>query len=223
MLERLACGELPAKHHLALYSASGQLRYESCLTRQGFEGAYTIAYHDTPPPSAGSARGSRVAATGRRPGGAEPDPTPGAVTPALPHRLSRPSPARAALSPCSITPIEVVGCRQPTHDDAAYHLNADADELWFVLSGRGTLRSALGDLEFQEGDYVCVPKGVVPPDHRWLAAPTLSLARALRASASRRVPQSGGSAADGCAVLSSRFAGATASKALGMRGCARSG
>jgi homogentisate 1,2-dioxygenase len=53
----------------------------------------------------------------------------------------------------------VVGCRQPTEDDATFHLNADADELWFVRSGRGTLRSALGALDCQAGDYVCVPKG----------------------------------------------------------------
>ena len=45
MLERLSFGELPAKHHIALRDASGVLRYEHCLTRAGFDGPYSIAYH----------------------------------------------------------------------------------------------------------------------------------------------------------------------------------
>ena len=48
MLERLVFGDVPAKHHLAL-RAGGRLRYEECLTRKGFDGPYTIAYHEHRP------------------------------------------------------------------------------------------------------------------------------------------------------------------------------
>jgi homogentisate 1,2-dioxygenase len=161
VLERLACGDLPSKHHLALYSATGQLRYESCLTRQGFEGAYTIAYHEHRP-QALEALGDPVllplaAAQG------EPGQPPRLELSRRHYRTDHLATERSegGATPLLYNSDLVVGCRQPTHDDAAYHLNADADELWFVLSGRGTLRSALGDLEFQEGDYVCVPKGVL--------------------------------------------------------------
>ena len=49
MLERLAFGELPRKHHLALRGADGRLFYEACLTRQGFDGPYSILYHQHRP------------------------------------------------------------------------------------------------------------------------------------------------------------------------------
>src|SRR5262245_51077860 len=49
MLERMVAGEVPRKHHTALRSAIGELRYEHCLTRAGFEGPYTIAYHERRP------------------------------------------------------------------------------------------------------------------------------------------------------------------------------
>jgi len=45
MLERIVRGEVPAKHHIAFRDGSGALRHEECITRDGFEGPYTIAYH----------------------------------------------------------------------------------------------------------------------------------------------------------------------------------
>ena len=45
MLERMNAGEIPAKHHIALRDTEGNLRYEECLTRDGFDGPYTILYH----------------------------------------------------------------------------------------------------------------------------------------------------------------------------------
>jgi homogentisate 1,2-dioxygenase len=45
MIERLAFGEIPRKHHIALTGEGGALRWEECITQQGFEGPYTICYH----------------------------------------------------------------------------------------------------------------------------------------------------------------------------------
>src|SRR5687767_11261416 len=45
MIERVAAGRLPAKHHTVLRGAGGELHYEECLTRAGFDGPYTILYH----------------------------------------------------------------------------------------------------------------------------------------------------------------------------------
>ena len=45
MLERMQVGEVPAKHHIAMRGPEGELRHEECITRQGFDGPYTIAYH----------------------------------------------------------------------------------------------------------------------------------------------------------------------------------
>jgi homogentisate 1,2-dioxygenase len=160
MLERLAFGELPRKHHLALRNPEGHLRYESCLTRKGFDGPYTISYHEHRPqalrslgpavlePLESIERGQRGAGLTRR------------------HfRTLALGPGQLERTPLLFNTDLVLGCFRPTQNGDAYRLNAGADELSFVLHGSGVLRSALGDLEFGAGDYVFVPKGLL---HRFV-------------------------------------------------------
>src|SRR5688500_7099108 len=52
MLDRMVVGEVPRKHHIALRDAAGNLRFEECITRRGFDGPYTIAYHTRRPHTA---------------------------------------------------------------------------------------------------------------------------------------------------------------------------
>ncbi len=167
MLDRMACGSLPAKHHTALRSASGALCYEECLTRAGFDGPYSILYHE------------------QRLHESKPTPVRRAFT------LPAPAPARellrrhyrsAELPPRSGEPLTtrlpllfnddvVIGAATPDADDSGYFSNGDADELWFVLEGGGTLRSPFGDLAFTARDYVCLPRGV---PHRFVLEPGLA-------------------------------------------------
>ena len=49
MLDRMAAGELPHKPHTQLRGAEGELRYEQCLTRAGFDGPFSMLYHQAPP------------------------------------------------------------------------------------------------------------------------------------------------------------------------------
>ena len=59
-------GEVPAKQHTALRDGGGRLRYEECLTRDGFDGPYTILYHRERPHaqrSATAAHGWEIPAT----------------------------------------------------------------------------------------------------------------------------------------------------------------
>ncbi|MDQ2645661.1 MAG: hypothetical protein M3020_17735, partial [Myxococcota bacterium] len=76
MIERQRQGDLPRKHHVAHQDAAGRLRYEHCITRQGFDGPYTIAYHERRPHQAGAGidRDMELVAEGEAPplvGGAE--------------------------------------------------------------------------------------------------------------------------------------------------------
>ena len=45
MLDRMQLGAVARKHHLQLRGPEGELRYEECFTRDGFDGPYTILYH----------------------------------------------------------------------------------------------------------------------------------------------------------------------------------
>ena len=56
MLDRVCLGKVPRKHHIGFRDEAGQLLYEHCLTRQGFDGGYTISYHRSLPPRNPAAR-----------------------------------------------------------------------------------------------------------------------------------------------------------------------
>jgi homogentisate 1,2-dioxygenase len=160
MLERRAVGRVPPKPHLRQRSAAGAVIYEECFTRAGFEGAFSMLYHE------------------HRPHEAEPIDlearfsTSELVPPRAllrRHYRCRELPVGAA-SADSRTPLLVnrdvtIGFVRPTREDSVYFANADGDELFFVLDGGGVLRSPFGDLAFERGDYVHVPKGVL---HRFL-------------------------------------------------------
>ena len=45
MLDRIVQGDVAKKHHIQLRGPGGELRYEECFTRDGFDGPYTILYH----------------------------------------------------------------------------------------------------------------------------------------------------------------------------------
>lgn len=171
MIERLVRGEVPPKHHLAFRDAEGRLRHEECLTRAGFDGPYTIAYHVHRP------HAQRLAPA--RHGWKAPPPAP---PPPLAKRHYRTQDLPAAGGP----PVDarvpllhnedvVVGLVTPTAEDPVYVANGDGDDLYFVAEGGGLLRTPLGDLRFAKDDYLYVPRGLLhrllpdPGPQRWLS------------------------------------------------------
>lgn len=158
MLERRAEGELPPKHHRALRGSAGELRHEQCLTRDGFEGPYTISYHlraphalralETPPFDARPDLGAAPSYDLRRRHfvSARQEPTASVVASRVP-----------LLYNADLT----IATAKPTQSDDVYSVNADGEELWFVREGHGTLHTPLGDLSYGPHDYVFVPKGLL--------------------------------------------------------------
>src|SRR5512139_1423107 len=49
MLDRIVQGAVPRKHHLAFRDGEGRLLHEEAYTRAGFDGPYTLAYHQGRP------------------------------------------------------------------------------------------------------------------------------------------------------------------------------
>ncbi len=165
MLDRVSVGDVAHKHHVQLRGPSGELRFEECFTRDGFDGPYTILYHLRRPhvhtvaqarhgwaaPVAAAERALakrhyktfELAATGRTAGGAQID----------------------ARVPLLFNADLIAGVAFPTADDPVYVADGDADQLVYVHRGGGNLRSVVGDLSFVQGDYVFVPRGMV---HRFL-------------------------------------------------------
>ncbi len=164
MLDRMAVGLLPRKPHTALRSETGALLYEECFTRSGFDGPYTILYHEHRPhavvpwPTAHAPIAAKSVLSMSRT--AEPDRV---STFARHHYRTAELPAVGAAMdsrvPLLFNDDVLVSAVKPKLSDPSYFVNAEADELFFVRAGCGTIRSPFGDLAFASGDYVCVPKG----------------------------------------------------------------
>lgn len=157
MLERLAFGSVPQKAHTILRGPNGELRYEECITRAGFDGPYTIVYHEHRPHEAEPARvahGWKV--------------TQGRDAAELTRhhfktfeQKQRGGPPLDARVPLLENEDLVISMLSPNVEDPAYFVNADADELFFVREGGGTLQTQLGALAFRANDYICIPKGLL--------------------------------------------------------------
>ena len=164
MIDRMARGELPGKHHLAFRDGSGALLHEECWTRQGFDGPYTILYHRHRPHVQ---RAAEVRHGFPLPQAAPPRPLARRHYRTLDLRPGG-GPAVDARTPLLFNEDVALWLCHPSEADPVYYANGDGDDLHFVLEGGGLLRSPLGDLRFGTGDYLVVPRGLT---HRFLPDP----------------------------------------------------
>jgi homogentisate 1,2-dioxygenase len=161
MLDRIVMGTVPRKHHIQLRDEAGSLMYEECFTREGFDGPYTILYHRHRPQAQHAAKVNH----------GWPLPRAAADRPLLKrHYKSQEAklPAGAALDarvPLLFNSDVVLGVVAPNESDPVYFSNGDGDELFFIQRGAGVLRSSVGDLRFEQDDYVVIPRGMI---HRFV-------------------------------------------------------
>src|SRR5918996_834860 len=165
MLERMVAGRVPRKHHIQLRDAEGRLLFEECLTQQGFEGPYTIAYHQHEPHTQSVSDRVKGGWELPRPIAARPLARRHYKTQDMPKRRGPPMNARTPLLFNEDVTLSVLF---PSEPDPLYFVNADADDLIYVHQGGGVVRSMLGDVRFEAEDYVFVPRGML---HRFLPDP----------------------------------------------------
>lgn len=159
MLDRMSTGVVAPKPHTRFRSREGALYYEECVTREGFDGPFSILYHEHRPHEA-----QPIATTARFPvPGLGPSSEPGFMRRHY-RALELPRSASTLLAsrvPLLFNEYLTLGFARPTLSDTVYFANADADELFFVLRGQGTLRSPFGDVPIRANDYLYVPKGTL--------------------------------------------------------------
>jgi homogentisate 1,2-dioxygenase len=156
LIDRMEAGELPAKPHTAFRSPSGALRFEECLTRKGFDGEFSILYHEGPP------------MTDERIGPCEPGRFDRKPAREAPHQPLRRRLLLGERAPEGFTPVLANAdvalslVRLPVAADGPDGFcNGDGDELFFFFEGAGALETPFGDLPVGGGDYVGVPRGVI--------------------------------------------------------------
>ncbi|MGV3522629.1 MAG: homogentisate 1,2-dioxygenase [Candidatus Sericytochromatia bacterium] len=159
MIHRLQRGLVPPKPH-TVFQPEGKLAFEHCFTRQGFEGSYAIFYHREAPHWIKAQE-----ELGLHPGYGEPESHPRPLrrhfmTNGLVNGGSAFLGRERLLGNADVS-VWFAVADQP---DPALACNADGDELVFVFSGSGVVRTPFGVLKYCPEDYVYLPRGVF---YRW--------------------------------------------------------
>jgi homogentisate 1,2-dioxygenase len=154
MLQRHTLGNVPAKPHTALYE-DDKLLMEVCITREGFNGPFSILYYRRPPTDEA---------------GVEPCELPGfcPFTPAERQDLRRRHVMSGHMKPAGdfVTGRRTflfnddlhMGIAKPVDPPRRFFTNGDGDELYFVKTGTGFVESIYGLLPFRQHDYLLIPK-----------------------------------------------------------------
>jgi len=149
-------GKLPPKRHTIFNKPNGDLYYEQLFGTIGFDGMSSLMYHTHRPTMVSSIK------------------EPVDVSPEIAfskHITARKfmgynvAPAddfldsRVALLVNSDVHIGVAAPRKSLTE--YFYKNADADEMLFIHKGTGTLRTILGNIQFEYGDYLIIPRGMI--------------------------------------------------------------
>lgn len=149
-------GKVPPKRHTIYRKPDGGLYNEQLFGTIGFDGMASLSYHVHRP--------TQVRAIGK-----SRDFTPAiAVEKNMQARLLKGFDVRPADDflesrvPLLVNNDIYIGLAAPRHSVRDYfYKNADADEMLFIHKGSGTLRTMLGNVSFEYGDYLIIPRGMI--------------------------------------------------------------
>lgn len=149
-------GKIPPKRHTIFEKPNGGLYYEQLFGTVGFDGMSSLLYQIHRP--------TMIRDIGEA---INVSPKIGVAKNIHPRKLlGFEVPAKADYLE-SRTPLLVnsdihIGLAAPQTSLRNYfYKNADADELLFIHRGTGTLRTLLGNIPFEYGDYLLIPRGMI--------------------------------------------------------------
>jgi homogentisate 1,2-dioxygenase len=149
-------GKIPPKRHTTFFKESGELHYEQLFGTEGFSGTSSLLYHLHRPTQIKS-----ISAP------VDVSPKAAVVHNIEPRMLSGFNVApqddflesRTVLLFNNDLHISVAAPRKSLTE--YYYKNADADEVIFIHRGKGKLRTLLGNIPFEYGDYLVIPRGMI--------------------------------------------------------------
>lgn len=149
-------GKIPQKRHTQFRQPDGSLYNEQLFGTIGFDGMSSLLYHihrPTQVKSIGEAvdMSPQIAVeksvTARKLVGFN-------VQPQDDYLQSR--------EPMLVNSDIIIGLAAPRKSLTDYfYKNADADEMLFIHQGTGTLRTLVGNIRFEYGDYLIIPRGMI--------------------------------------------------------------
>lgn len=151
-------GEVSRKRHTVFRRPDGGLYHEHVMGSRGFSGPESVLYHVRAPTSVKSSRLLKELKW-------QPDPEPRLR---MRHfrlaKLTAHATASYDRTPVLFNRDAALSLAVVKAADDAFYRNAEGDELAYVSEGRGVLETQLGDLDYQSGDYLVIPRGIL---HRY--------------------------------------------------------
>jgi len=149
-------GKIPSKRHTIFEKPNGGLYYEQLFGTVGFDGMSSLLYHIHRPTMVKAIENAK-------------DVTPKvAVTKNMTARkligfdVTPEADFLDARKALMVNNDVHIGVAAPQQSMTTYfYKNADADEMLFIHKGSGTLKTLLGNIKFQYGDYLIIPRGMI--------------------------------------------------------------
>ena len=149
-------GEFPYKRHIVFKDKNGRHRYEQLFGTEGFSGMQSMLYHVHRPTQVKEIVKSYNA-------------TPKAAVEknikAMQLKGFQIKPTDDFLESRNVILFNSdvwMGLAAPKKSLRSYfYKNADADEMLFIHKGKGTLRTFMGNIPFEYGDYLIIPRGMI--------------------------------------------------------------
>jgi homogentisate 1,2-dioxygenase len=149
-------GNIPPKRHTQFRKPDGELYHEQVFGTIGFDGMSSILYHMHPPTMVREIEKAEDVSpviaeenniTARLLKGFDVEPKDDFLE------------ARVPVLTNSDVTLHLAAPRKSMTD--YFYKNSEADELLFIHKGEGTLRTMFGNIEFEYGDYLLIPRGVI--------------------------------------------------------------
>ncbi|NRB46867.1 MAG: homogentisate 1,2-dioxygenase [Saprospiraceae bacterium] len=149
-------GKIPAKRHTIFEKPDGSLHYEQLFGTIGFDGMSSLLYHLHRP--------TMVKEVGQ-----SIDMSPKVAIDRnmkslkfIGFNIEAKEDYLESRIPLLVNKDVHIGLAAPKQSLTDYfYKNADADELLFVHKGSGTLRTMVGNISFEYGDYLVIPRGMI--------------------------------------------------------------
>ncbi|HRX30217.1 MAG TPA: homogentisate 1,2-dioxygenase [Saprospiraceae bacterium] len=149
-------GKIPPKRHTQFFNPDGGIYYEQLFGTIGFDGMSSLIYEIYRP--------TMVSKIG--------EPVDVRPKAAVEHNMTSRKlisfdvPAKSdyleSRTPLMFNSDIIIGVAAPTETLKSYfYKNADADEMLFIHKGSGKLRTFLGNIDFEYGDYLIIPRGMI--------------------------------------------------------------
>jgi homogentisate 1,2-dioxygenase len=149
-------GIIPPKRHTVFNKPNGDLYYEQLFGTVGFDGMASLSYHHHRP--------TMIKEIGK-----SIDIKPKiAVAENIHSRklisfdVAPNSDYLQSRTPLLVNSDVIISVAAPSQSLTTYfYKNADADEVLFIHKGSGTLRTMFGNISFEYGDYLIIPRGII--------------------------------------------------------------